>query len=370
MKEQIENAIFETVPDINKWQHVLELLVKATGAVKGIITLRDRLTAELVIPNDVRQELSSPLVYGFSEEEVYAYISEYIAHDPWTEIENRYHPDEPYALSTHVALQDLKNSKFWEWLEPQCIDDTVVFKIGNSSGKYWVALNLYYKMDQDGKTRIPRYLLENKNIIQNAWKLGQKLRLGQNQSGYAEYFMEQQPRPCFLINSKREVLQQNQLAEQLLRSSSSPFFVSADKLLRPADKNFKNTLQNTMTELQQASSAGHETPQQKIDGQTQCTQVCLIGKAQSLLGEDTALFLLSIYQAKEKQLIWKNPTLTQRESELVEILAKGGRVVDFQKHFKLAKSTAHMHWQHVKEKLNIKDRTDIHAAHQVYLQNL
>ncbi len=369
MKEQIENAVFETVSDIDKWQYVLELLVRATGASKGIMTLRDRLTAELVIPTDVRQELSSPLVYGFSEQEVYSYISEYMAHDPWTEIENRYHPDEPYALSTHVSLQDLKNSTFWEWLEPQGIDDTVIFKVGDSSAKYWVAMNLYYSTESVNTKQITHYLLEHKNIIRNAWKLGQKLRLGEHQSAYAEYFMEQQQMPCFLLNSKRQVLQKNQKAEQLLRSSASPFFVSADNLLRLQDKKLKNELQHTMNALQQTPFAGHETPQQKIDCQNQCIQVCLIGKAQSLLGEDTALFLLSIYETNEKQVIWENPSLTRRESELVEILAKGGRVVDFQNHHGLSKSTAHMHWTHVKEKLNIKDRAQIHAAHQVLLKN-
>jgi len=368
MKEQIENAIFATVSNIDQWQYVLELLVKATGASKGIITLRDRMTAELVIPNDVRQELASPLVYGFTEEQVHAYITEYIACDPWTEIENRYHPEEPYALSTHIDRQALKNSKFWEWLEPQGIDDTVIFKIGDSSAKYWVAMNLYYAMDADRKTQIPRYLLENKNIIQNAWKLGQKLRLGQHQSSYAEYFMEQQTEPCFLLNSNSEVLQKNHRAEELLRSTASPFFISATKLLHPGDKQLKNRLHNVMDELQQTPFARHETPQQKIDYQNQCIQVCLIGKAQSLLGEDTALFLLLFHQTKEKYIIWEDPSLTQRERDLVEILAKGGRVVDFQNHYSLAKSTAHMHWQHVKEKLKVNDRSDIHAAYEVYLQ--
>ena len=133
MKEKIENAIFETVSDINKWHTVLELFIMATGAQKGIISLRSHLSAELVIPTDVRQELGSPLVSGFTEEEVYAYITHYSEYDPWTEFENRYPPNEAYALSRHVGLGQLKQGKFWEWLEPQGINDTIVFKIGDSS---------------------------------------------------------------------------------------------------------------------------------------------------------------------------------------------------------------------------------------------
>jgi hypothetical protein len=94
-KQQLQDAIYETISDINKWENVLQLFIKVTGATKGIITLRDRQTAELVIPTNVRQELSSPFVNGFSEEEIHSYITHYIKLDPWTEIENLYHPHKP-----------------------------------------------------------------------------------------------------------------------------------------------------------------------------------------------------------------------------------------------------------------------------------
>ncbi len=77
-KQQLQDAIYETISDINKWQNALQLFIKVTGATKGIITLRDRQTAELVIPKDVRQELSSPFVNGFSEEEIHSYITHYV----------------------------------------------------------------------------------------------------------------------------------------------------------------------------------------------------------------------------------------------------------------------------------------------------
>lgn len=371
MKEKIENAIFETISDIDKWQLVLKYLVEATGASKGIITLRDRLTAELVIPNDVRQELGSPLIYGFSEQEVDSYISHYIKYDPWTKIENLYHPDEAYALSTHLDIITLKKHIFWEWLEPQNISDCIIFKIGESSSKYWIALNIYYPMEKRSvKKSIFEYLSVFRNTIRNAWKQGQKIRLSHVKSSYAEYFIEQRSQPSFLINSHKEVLQKNKKAKESQLDSDSPFLLDIDNTLRPKDKALKKLLQSTMRQLEKKQSNQQTIPQASIVYQTKHIQVSLIGKAESLLGENTALFLIEQHHLADKQLIWEDSALTRRERELVEILAKGGRVVDFQNHYKLAKSTAHMHWKHVKEKLNIKDRSDIYSSHQIYLQNL
>ena len=95
-------------------------------------------------------------------------------------------------------------------------------------------------------------------------------------------------------------------------------------------------------------------------------KISLIGNSESLLGENTALYFLTIHNYVDQCLAWEHPSLTPREKQLVEILAKGGRVVDFQKHYGLAKSTAHMHWQSTKKKLNLKDRTEIHASYQVF----
>ena len=92
-------------------------------------------------------------------------------------------------------------------------------------------------------------------------------------------------------------------------------------------------------------------------------KLSLIGTTENILGENIAQYILTIHDQTDNHLVWENPLLTTREQQLVEILAKGSRVVDFQNHYKLAKSTAHMHWQHVKEKLNIKDRTEIQKLH-------
>lgn len=364
-EQTLEDLIYETIFDINKWHDVLKAIIGATGASRGIITLRDRLTAELVVPKDIRQELASPLVYGFSEEEVYSYIEHYIHHDPWTEIENLYHPDEPYALSQYIDLKTLQASSFWKWLEPQGINDTVIIKIGDSSSKYWVAMNLYYDSGHNkNQTSIINLLKKHKETINRAWNNGRRARLGQLDSSYLIHFLELENKSILLINSHKEIIKTNKSAKKIIPSIS----------IKPTPENKHLFLQNSPLDYWINKSIEHLHKNASLDKngieETIITdkkfQLSLISTPESLLGNDNSIFILTITDQTIKQAIWEHPELTKRERELVEILAKGGRVVDFQKHYKITKSTAHMHWQNVKSKLNIKDRSEIHAQYEVF----
>ncbi|MEH6444294.1 MAG: hypothetical protein V7784_10375 [Oceanospirillaceae bacterium] len=93
-----------------------QLFCEITGAKKGIITLRDRTSAELVIPKDVESDLSSPLLYGFSDQEIGSYIMHYIQFDPWTKFERLRHPNKPNALSKYVTYNEITATPFWQWV--------------------------------------------------------------------------------------------------------------------------------------------------------------------------------------------------------------------------------------------------------------
>ena len=133
------NLAFQTIPNVEKWEAVIRKLLAMTGARKGIMSLRSTTSADFVVPSGV---LDSPLIVNFDRSFVQSFVEEYIAHDPWTPIERAHHPHLPYVLSTHIAPAELRRSKFWEWLEPQGIDDTIVAEVGRSKGT-WVGLNLY-----------------------------------------------------------------------------------------------------------------------------------------------------------------------------------------------------------------------------------
>lgn len=370
MRQSLHGIIYQTITDISKWRDVLIALVDLTGALKGIITLRERSTACLVVPDDIRQELASPLVYGFSEEEVHSYISKYILHDPWTDIENLYHPDEAYSLSQHIDPEALRASLLWEWLEPQMISDSVVFKVGDSSSKYWVALNLYYdRKHSNVKRAIIDAISFYKKDIRSAWQLGQQIRLGHLHSDYVEYFLEQEEKPLFLINENRRVLKFNDSAKAYSGSVSlrqkeekNILIIKSTVLKKQVDEIICNVVKKK-----------NNTPM-RVFHEKEVFNISLIRNSKSLLGEEENILQLVIADSSSTHskwlYYWEHCHLTKRERELVEIMAKGGRVVDFKNHYKISKSTSHMHWQNVKSKLKIKDRSEIRAAYELFHQNL
>ena len=99
-------TVYKSVTDMTAWQQVIEALVKLSGASHGVVSLRDRQTAEICLPHDLYLDLSSPMTCGLSESAISEYIHHYWKYDPWTEIERKNHPISPYALSTYLPLAD------------------------------------------------------------------------------------------------------------------------------------------------------------------------------------------------------------------------------------------------------------------------
>ena len=366
MSESLVSAIVGTITDMDKWHDVLELLLESTDSSKGIITLRSRLTAELVIPTDVRQELASPVVHGFTEEEIGAYITHYIKHDPWTSIENLYHPDEPYAASQYITPDELEKTVFWEWLSPQGIDDTITFKIGDSTSKYWVAINIYYSTQQlDAKNNIIEKLKSLKPLLNQVWQQGQLHRLSSINSSFANFMLEQNE-SAYFIDINRAILKKKAI-DQTLDDKVYPLFESSNNVLRHTELKATERFDKCLREL--ADNKTNKMPRAQLSFDDHQISITRLERSENIIGEKTTYFLVTQAVAPETQTIWEHASLTKREKELVEILAKGGRVVDYQNHRHIAKATAHMHWGNVKDKLNVSDRNEIYAAHQLFLQS-
>ncbi|MEH6443180.1 MAG: LuxR C-terminal-related transcriptional regulator [Oceanospirillaceae bacterium] len=365
----LQQAIYKTIEDIELWQEVLLLFCKLTGAKKGIITLRDRTTAELVIPTDVESDLSSPLLYGFSNEEIGGYIEHYIAHDPWTEIEKLYHPNSPIALSKYVKYKHIVTSHFWEWLEPQDVNDTVVLDIG-ASYPNWVAMNLYYDGQNPAiKRKILRYTTMLQSTMQEAWALGQKVRAAQLEPERLGYFLDQQPDACVLLSADEKVILANKKAQQLFKAQDTVISCEHEAIVIP-NKKLKKQYENMFRLIKDASSTQFQEPIDIQSGDFTLT-LTLVEKAEDQVGVDKAARLLTIKRSSiTLACIWDTPGLTKRERQLVEFIAQGGRVVDFSNSFSLSKSTSHFHWSNVKKKLGVLDRSEIVTRHQLYLQEM
>lgn len=365
----LQQAIYKTIEDIELWQDVLQLFCKLTGAEKGIITLRDRTTAELVVPADVESDLSSPLLYGFSYEEIGGYIEHYIAFDPWTEFEKLYHPNTPFALSKYVKYEKIIKTPFWEWLEPQGVNDTVVLDIGTSSPN-WVAMNLYYDGQNPAiKRKILRYTSKLQGMMQEVWALGQKVRAAQLEPNRLGYFLDQQPDPSVLLSPDGKIILANSKAEQLFKAPDT--IVSREEAeIIIQDKKLRKQYDNIMRLIKDMPGAKFSEQLDLTTGDFSLS-LALIEKAEDQIGVDKAARLLTIRRlSKSMSCIWDTPGLTKRERQLVEFIANGGRVVDFSHSFNLSKSTSHFHWSNVKKKLDVSDRSEIVARHKLYLQEM
>ncbi len=372
-KEILQQAIFQTIGDVSRWQEELRLLIKATGATKGIIALRDRQTAELVIPEDVRHDLSSPFLCGFSVSEVEDYVGHYYQFDPWTKFEKLHHPNQPFALSRYVDLNSLKSSPFWAWLEPQNISDTVVLDIGKFHPN-WIAMNLYFsEEDENTRKKIIRLTTDLQQAMQDAWRYIQQHRASQLEPERLQYFLEQQTQAAMLLSSRGSIILINKKASKQLKKNNTHLSIDNNQL-HIRNKLLRSEFDQAMQQLKVSYSIDKivETRIQICD---LILTLTLIEKAEDQLGFDKGMRLLTIQSQAETTMssshpIWENPILTKRERQLVELLASGGRVVDFIKKYYLSKATGYFHWQNVKKKLKVKDRSSIYAQHQIYLKNL
>ena len=366
--EILQQAIYKTIDDIEHWQEVLCLMCQLTGASKGIISLRDGLTAELVIPTDVRQELSSPLLYGFSETEIGSYVTHYISLDPWTPFEKLFHPSEPTSLAKFVDLKTLQNSEFWQWLEPQGITDTTVLEIGQSAPN-WIAMNLYYPTTTDTiKKKVLEYTRKLQGSMQDAWRIGQRLRASEQAPNRLGYFLERQPQAALILSATGEIILENNKAVTLKETETNIYQLNNRRVVFH-DPQLQGQLQEAMQTLR--LSADGRLDEIKFSSKTLDLTLTLIEKAEDQLGTDSGARLLSIGLVSAQLLpLWNNALLTKRERQLVELLANGGKIVDFINSYGMSKSTGHFHWQNVKRKLGIKDRSEIQVKHQLYLQSL
>ncbi|WP_171043944.1 LuxR C-terminal-related transcriptional regulator [Pseudoalteromonas phenolica] len=366
--ESLKNTIQKTTSNIESWQEVLHEISRLTGVKKGIITLRDRATAELFIPTDVQYESSSPLLYGFSSEEVGSYVTHYARFDPWTEFEKLYHPSKPYALSKYIDQQTLQNSEFWQWLKPQGISDTIVLDIGSSSNS-WVAMNLYF-LAEDTTTRenTLAVVTELQEVMVEAWEQGLLYRMSKAAPDSLLYFLNQQANPSILIDSNSLIVLENKKATKFLKNNEA-IFKDVKGHLKIKNIELKKEFRKAMEKLKESQFS--ELAELVVADDKFLIKFALIEKAQNAIGEDKGLRLITVEETPQNELlatfpIWENPKLSKRERQLVELLANGNRVVDFYTQYNLKKSTGHFHWANVKEKLNVKDRSEIYAKHQLF----
>lgn len=372
--EELRKAIYQTIGDVERWRDVLCLIAEITGIRRGTVALREYETGDVVIPTEVWQTFDGPTLYGWKPEEIDRCINYYMQFDPWIEIERTHHPSKPYVLSQYQDTEQLKNSKFWEWLEPIGIGDGVVVEIGLSP-PYWVSMNLFFADDDEcAKQKSLSLLTEFQEIMKDAWRLGEIARASHLDEPHLVYFLNQQPEAGLLVDATGLVLLASDKAERWLEDEAIPVF-RADGKIRFKSAGLQAKYQQALGCLEKPRNFESSFPEETIHEGNLCVSLALVSPTEDRYGADRGMRLVTLQIQSEGDMeellpVWENPILTKRERQLVKLLAEGGRVVDYMNQYGLTKSTAHFHWQNVKKKLDIKDRAEIVAKYQKQSQNL
>ena len=356
--------IYEVVEDPDKWYEVLAAICNVTGASKAIMSLRDRMTAELVIPTGVENSFNSPMLYNFDEAHVQSFVETYAQFDPWTPIEKLCHPNRPYALSDYLPHKDLEASKFWEWLEPQGIGDTVVAEIGVTATE-WIALNMYFPHDAPKVRDNVLYVLnELLPLLKKVWRVGEIVRDRHLEKDRFLHFLESYREGAILIRRDATLVAANSKAQQL---TDCPIGFSGQKLL------FKTKKVRDKFNAELARLGDKSSQIQSIDFVIgdYAFSLSLMGPAEDNLGMDKATRLLTVNRSDDstallKRPVWELAALTQQERELVRHLALGGTLNNFGEKSGLSIHGTDSRWRNVKRKLNVEHPREICAIHRIF----
>lgn len=174
----------KAVIDENEWHAVLQHVINVTPAVAAIITLRDGKSCQIVDDDSLVKEQYSPLVCGFSNEAVLYYLKELRTIDPWAEAQKKHYPTRPSLMSEVCSLENLKDKRFFNWLNKFGIKDTIAFEL-QKMPKYWTACNFFLPdSKKDSAMEVLDYVKLHYSVLRDAWKASQTL-IRNRQSGQA-----------------------------------------------------------------------------------------------------------------------------------------------------------------------------------------
>lgn len=368
LNQSVVAELFKTIADSSHWQKALAVLCEEIGAQKAIITLRDVDTANLVIPTQVSEEHLSPLLYGFSENEVGAYLDEYVHVDPWTQYERVFRPFLPYALSKFISQPELKQTKFWPWLERQGINDTVVAEIGYS-GKHWAAINLYFDNDSTNAVEgVVDGLTAYQDILQQVWRTGFSLTSAkatmQINSSIIDYLSD----PAVLLDRNLIVLSCNTKATDALEAGLIEDLECGKRvrLCGSVERVSKDGFELGAADRTHGSSGGNSSSYVAVLSE--------LNHVEDVVGYAHAHLLLTLVSKERNQLnteeyIWNKSELTPNERVLARTIAEGGQIKDVENKLGISKSRTMQIWRCLRKKLDVRDKADLYARHQKHLAN-
>lgn len=355
--------LFDTIDDPESWHVALGALCGAVGAKKAIISLRHYPSAEIVVPSIVEEEHNSPLLFGFTEDEVGAFLTDFYDVDPWTPIEREKHPYTPYPLSRYLSDQALVKSRFWDWLHPQGINDSMVAEVGFTEDN-WAAINLYFHRDSreeaEAKTRLLEAYLP---WIRKVWKIGRELWLARLRINPELTLINALEQPALVLTQDLRLMGWNSAAADLAKSGLIRNMRLNEVPLVPLDL---SVMRDPKLDV---SLPTFDPDEGEITLPPHSAVLNPIRLAEHMSGEQLGSLLLTLmpntdHLVRQKAAVWEHPDLTQQESRLVRLYAHGAQVTDVMDELGVSRTRIMQIWRSARAKLGIERKVQLQVIHE------
>lgn len=352
-------TLIQTIQDPTKWQAALRGLCEYTHAEKALISLRDKKTAEIVIPDDVSKEFASPLIYGFSEAQVAAFLGDFGDIDPWTEIERLNYPYFPYNMSRYLPQDHLRQSPFWQWLQPLNISECVVCELGRTE-TYWGALNLYFDTPTGKETEVVLERLKDVlPVLQNVWSSGRALQVAKTAASSLDMVLTAIEHPAAIVLQDGELVAQNGEMQRFLEDAGIAV-AHGTRMSLPADLQISAADTGISFDLKRGAPIGFRG----------VIKVKAYKSSQFTDGEVRDMLLLSIEPRLANSMhaglnVWDVKTLTEREQTLVRLVAEGMKFSEAQEEMKVSYPRIMQIWKSARKKLEVSDVNELRVNHHI-----
>lgn len=358
--QRLNALLLDAIPDVRNWGRVIQEILKETGAAKGVLALRMNYTADFRLPAKV---LESPLVVNFEPEFIESYVERYRALDPWTEIEKLHPPVNPFALSKYLPIEALKETAFWEWLEPQGISDTVVVRLGETEG-HWAGLNIFFDVEDDRtRERVMALLAALQPSLRRVWEISEIHHKLSNQMGVRLKEISFMPLAAFFCRADGTA---NMVTEQLLElcAFNEDLLLSIEPKIR-----FRSHQVEFAGLLEQAAQLGQTAScDLALGDRAVLLSISRVTSSEDVLGRRTEQFLGvlvdPLFEGRRRfQERLARADLTERERELLDYLMESPKhtLVSFAARIGKTEHAADYHWRNIKKKLGILTLGELHA---------
>ncbi len=364
-KQELTQELIKAISDPSEWQRALGSLCRATGADRALIALRHRDSADIVIPETIAEQHNGPLIYGFTDDEVGAYLYQFAKIDPWTAIEKANHPYFPYALSRHISLEELHRTPFWNWLEPMKIDDSIVCEI-SSRGEYWTSLNLYFGGTSPEKAdRIRERLKDVLGVLRAVWDSSREVQLAKAKETSLDVVFAQIGLPAMILGADGTIEQISaamaEIGEQAL---GQPPTIGA-RLVLPQDMELVSNTDDLPFKVKTSSR------QTGYEGRA---MISVLDRGQLTTGEPSTNCVLTLSADQNGprsagDLLWEAPSLTERERTLVRMIAVGSILKDAAVVMGISRQRVMQLWKSAREKLSVSDTNELRFEHKLRKKN-